>query len=66
MFGLDLAQYDELFEEKLNLFVELMKEREVTWSGSTRASLEGQRVFPTTESGSLKTWVGVGEALSPW
>ena len=60
LFGLDLAQYDELFEEKLNLFVELMKEREVTWSGSTRASLEGQRLFPTTESGSLKTWVGVG------
>jgi probable LLM family oxidoreductase len=60
LFGLDLAQYDELFEEKLNLFVELMKEQEVTWSGSMRASLEGQRVFPTTESGSLKTWVGVG------
>jgi alkanesulfonate monooxygenase SsuD/methylene tetrahydromethanopterin reductase-like flavin-dependent oxidoreductase (luciferase family) len=60
LFGLDLAQYDELFEEKLNLFVELMREREVTWSGSTRASLQGQRIFPTTESGSLKAWVGVG------
>ena len=32
----------------------------MTWSGSTRASLEGQRVFPTTESGSVKAWVGVG------
>jgi probable LLM family oxidoreductase len=60
LFGFDLAQYDELFEEKLNLFVELMKEQELTWSGSTRASLEGQRIFPTTESGSLKAWVGVG------
>ena len=60
LFGFDLAHYDELFEEKLNLFVELMKEQEVTWSGSTRASLEGQRIFPTTESGSVKAWVGVG------
>jgi probable LLM family oxidoreductase len=60
LFGLDLAQYDVLFEEKLNLFVELMKEGEVTWSGSTRPSLDRQRVFPTTESGSLNAWVGVG------
>lgn len=60
LFGLDLARYDELFEEKLNLFVELMSERAVTWSGSTRPALRGQRVFPTTESGSLKAWVGVG------
>jgi probable LLM family oxidoreductase len=60
LFGLDLAQYDELFEEKLNLFVELMKEGAVTWSGSTRAALQGQRVFPTTDSGHLMTWVGVG------
>jgi probable LLM family oxidoreductase len=60
LFGFDLAQYDELFEEKLNLFVELMKEGEVTWSGSTRALLEGQRIFPTTDSGSLRAWVGVG------
>jgi probable LLM family oxidoreductase len=60
LFGFDLAQYNELFEEKLDLFVELMREREVTWSGSTRASLQGQRIFPTTESGSLRAWVGVG------
>jgi probable LLM family oxidoreductase len=60
LFGFDLAQYDQLFEEKLDLFVELMKEREVTWSGSARASLVGQTIFPTTESGSLKAWVGVG------
>jgi probable LLM family oxidoreductase len=60
LFGFDLAQYDELFEERLDLFVELMKEQEVTWSGSTRSSLQGQRIYPTTESGSVKTWVGVG------
>jgi probable LLM family oxidoreductase len=60
LFGFDLAHYDELFEQKLDLFVELKGERSVTWSGSMRASLQDQRVFPTTESGSLRTWVGVG------
>jgi probable LLM family oxidoreductase len=60
LFGFDLAQYEELFEEKLELFVALMSEGEITWSGNTRAAMTGQRVYPTTESGSLKTWVGVG------
>jgi alkanesulfonate monooxygenase SsuD/methylene tetrahydromethanopterin reductase-like flavin-dependent oxidoreductase (luciferase family) len=32
----------------------------VTWHGNTRAALRGQRVFPATESGALRTWIGVG------
>jgi probable LLM family oxidoreductase len=64
LFGYPLSQYELLFEEKLDLFVELLdrdRDREpVTWSGQTRASLDGQRVFPLTESGTLKTWIGVG------
>jgi probable LLM family oxidoreductase len=60
LFGYDLRQYDELFEEKLDLFVRLLAEDEVTWSGNTRAPLSRQRIYPTTESGRLKTWVGVG------
>ena len=32
----------------------------MTWSGKTRLPLTGQRAYPTTESGSLRTWVGVG------
>jgi probable LLM family oxidoreductase len=60
LFGYDLRQYDELFEEKLGLFVQLLGEGEVTWSGNTRAPLSGQRVYPTTDSGRLKAWVGVG------
>jgi probable LLM family oxidoreductase len=60
LFGLDLARYEELFEEKLNLFVELLKEQPVTWSGRTRGALKDQSVYPPTETGSLRTWVGVG------
>ena len=59
-FGYRLDDYEVLFEEKLQLFAELMKERPVTWSGTTRQPLAGQRAYPTTESGSLRAWVGVG------
>lgn len=60
LFGLDLAQYDVLFNERLALFAELLKEGPVTWSGRTRSALKDQRVYPPTESGHLRTWIGVG------
>ena len=59
LFGYDLRDYDTLFEEKLDLFVQLLEEKPVTWSGTMRASLENADVFPKTEK-RLRTWVGVG------
>lgn len=52
LFGYDLDQYELLFEEKLDLFVRLLEERPVTWSGRTRPALDGLRAYPPTESGS--------------
>jgi probable LLM family oxidoreductase len=60
LFGFDLADYDLLFEERLDLFVKLLDGGPVTWSGRTRAALRDQRVYPPIESGRLRTWVGVG------
>jgi probable LLM family oxidoreductase len=60
LFGFDLSQYEELFEEKLNLFAELLKEQPVTWEGNTRAALNNMQVHPTTEGGHMRAWVGVG------
>jgi probable LLM family oxidoreductase len=60
LFGYDLHDYELLFEEKIALFAELLKQRPVTWSGQTRAPLTDQPVYPPTESGTLMTWVGVG------
>ncbi|MFC3502790.1 LLM class flavin-dependent oxidoreductase [Micromonospora krabiensis] len=60
LFGYDLADYDALFEEKIELFVKLLDEEPVTWSGNLRAPLKDADVFPKTESGRLRTWVGVG------
>ena len=60
LFGYDLSQYNELFEEKLDLFVRLLDQKPVTWSGRTRSGLTNQNVYPPIESGRLRTWIGVG------
>jgi probable LLM family oxidoreductase len=59
LFGFDLAQYEQLFEEKLELFAALLTEQPVTWQGETRSSLTDQEIFPKSEAG-LRAWVGVG------
>ncbi len=60
LFGFDLNDYELLFEEKLGLFTQLIREPKITWSGQTRPPLSAQRVFPTLAAGGLKTWIGVG------
>jgi probable LLM family oxidoreductase len=60
LFGYDLAKYTELFEEKLELFVQLLQGGPITWSGRTRTSLTNQIVYPRIETGRLRAWVGVG------
>lgn len=60
LFGLDLAQYEQLFEQKLDLFAELLKEQPVTWQGTLRSALTEQNVYPRTEGGRIPTWIGVG------
>ena len=60
LFGYELKDYEILFEEKLDLLVELVKEKPVTWSGKTRAPLKNQEVYPKTERGGIPIRVGVG------
>jgi len=60
LFGFDLSQYEQLFEERVSLFAALLKGGPVTWSGSTRSSLTRVTVYPPIESGRLTTWIGVG------
>jgi probable LLM family oxidoreductase len=60
LFGFELSQYNQLFEEKLDLFAALIRQPSVTWRGATRPPLVDQAVFPQTESAPLKTWIGVG------
>ena len=60
LFGYELSDYNDLFEQKLELLVELLKEEPVTWSGSMRAGLSNQEVYPKTEGGKIPLRVGVG------
>ena len=60
LFGLDLGDYDRLFEEKLDLFAALQHEQPVTWEGSIRTPLVDQPVYPTTAAGKVPAWIGVG------
>jgi probable LLM family oxidoreductase len=60
LFGYNLNDYSLLFEEKLELLVELVKEGPVSWSGKTRAPLNNQQVYPKTERGHIPLRVGVG------
>jgi probable LLM family oxidoreductase len=60
LFGYDLGQYEQLFDEKLDLFAAVRQQEPVTWQGTIRAPLADQSVYPPVEHGLLKTWVGVG------
>ena len=59
LFGLSLEDYEVLFDEKLELFAQLLEEQPVTWEGTVRPPVDGIEAFPRTEHG-LPAWVGVG------
>ncbi|MCU7549419.1 LLM class flavin-dependent oxidoreductase [Chitinophagaceae bacterium LB-8] len=60
LFGYDLKDYDELFEEKLNLLLQINKEERVTWKGQFRPALADQEVLPRAVNNDLDIWVAVG------
>jgi alkanesulfonate monooxygenase SsuD/methylene tetrahydromethanopterin reductase-like flavin-dependent oxidoreductase (luciferase family) len=60
LFGYDLADYDELFAEKLELLLALRGDDPVTWSGKHRAVLENAVVYPRPVQRPLPVWVAVG------
>lgn len=60
LFGYNMEDYEILFEEKVQLMAEVLKEKPVTWTGATRAPLAGTEIYPRTESGRIHTSIGVG------
>lgn len=60
LFGYDLQDYEELFEEKTAMFSELRKGKPLTWEGKFTQSLKNADVFPKIEGHQLDTYVGVG------
>ncbi len=60
LFGLQLEDYDSLFEEKLGLLLKVRDSEHVYWSGKYRPSLNGQGVYPRPLQNPLPIWIGVG------
>jgi len=60
LFGYDLKNYDELFEEKLGLLLKINRTERITWNGKFRAPLQDQIVLPRAVNNNLNIWVAVG------
>jgi len=61
LFGQDLADYEELFAEKLELLLRLRENESVTWDGSRhRAPIDGRPVYPRPLQQPLPVWIAVG------
>lgn len=60
LFGHDLKNYDALFQEKLDLLLQLRDHTQLHWSGRFRAPLTGQGVYPRPVQAQLPIWLGVG------
>src|SRR5690606_8011101 len=60
-FGFDLEEYEELFEEKLDLLLKLNKaDGPVSWHGRFRAPLKRAHILPQPIHGKLPIWRAVG------
>jgi probable LLM family oxidoreductase len=62
LFGFDLDDYDDLFDEKLRLLLRLRSDEHVEWSGRFRPALHGEGVYPRPLQEPLPVWVAVGGA----
>ena len=60
LFGYNLEDYDELFEEKLSLLLELNKKEKINWKGKHRKAIENRGVYPRPLQSSIPIWVAAG------
>jgi len=60
LFGYDLKDYDELFEEKLDLLLHIQRSEKVTWQGKHRAAIINRGIYPRPVQDPLPIWIGSG------
>jgi alkanesulfonate monooxygenase SsuD/methylene tetrahydromethanopterin reductase-like flavin-dependent oxidoreductase (luciferase family) len=63
LFGYDLNDYDELFEENIDLFLKLNANERVNWNGKFRSALQNAEIAPRPVQKNIPFWVGVGGSL---
>jgi probable LLM family oxidoreductase len=60
LFGNDLQDYDELFEEKLELLLKIRESEKVSWRGGHRPAINNLGVYPRPVQNPLPVWIGSG------
>lgn len=60
LFGYDLNDYNELFDEKLDLLLKIRESEKVTWSGNHRPAIHNLGVYPRPVQEPLPVWIGSG------
>ncbi|MFC5451275.1 LLM class flavin-dependent oxidoreductase [Paenibacillus aestuarii] len=60
LFGYDLKDYEELFEEKLELLLKVRDSEIVTWRGGHRPAFTNLGVYPRPVQNPLPVWIGSG------
>ena len=60
LFGYDLRDYDDLFEEKLRLLLAVRESEQVSWPGGHRPAIDNRGVYPRPLQQPLPVWVAVG------
>ena len=60
LFGYDLHDYEPLFEEKLDLLLQLRENEVITWKGNYRPAIEGKGIYPQPVQEKIPIWRAVG------
>ncbi|MFF2885904.1 LLM class flavin-dependent oxidoreductase [Paenibacillus sp. NPDC057967] len=60
LFGYELDDYDELFQERIDLLLQINNKESVSWKGRFRPELIEAGVAPRPLGGKLPLWIGVG------
>ena len=60
LFGYDLSDYDELFNEKLDMLLEVKKQTNLTWQGKHTQSVDNRPVYPRAVQDDFPVWVATG------
>ncbi|MBP3962343.1 LLM class flavin-dependent oxidoreductase [Paenibacillus lignilyticus] len=60
LFGYDLHDYDELFEEKLELLLAIRASEKVSWRGGHRPAFQNLGVYPRSVQDPLPVWIASG------
>lgn len=60
LFGYSMDDYDGLFDEKLELLLEITKNKKVSWRGKYRPPIDNLGIYPRADQDPLPVWIASG------